>query len=524
MIRLYKGIDLNRGDHLHIFASNHEDFITYLGNEYYQIAEDKYTFNGGAVRIRCDTISNDMSGYTYAVITRGEVSEGNYPFFRCYHIDNIVVQSDMLLLYISVDAWGSYISRTTLSRANVRKCNRKLGVGTFDEITPINYPSPYGRTLASYEDFYVVVSLRYNINESLFSNNVSASSLCAFSIKEVYDAYYDVNGEYYEANRPFKNPLTCVLDVISGLYGVSEWSLGPTATPLNAELLGAWVVHKSQISIGSSKDFDYMLWFKTIMVGSYGACIFRPYKISNCSVVNTRTLTLSSNVVNNQIYLGTYGKAVKLPRLAGNVISALKTTYNYDKINVELLIGDRLEDITDAFEVELTTNDGNVTGLRALKKTIRLLGVGTGIANAIATQNYPQIITSLGGLEMGGSIKSAGEGDGLITFLYPEATAQNLKLYHPLCTWSLPSAVDEVTKAIMYGANFDIFYADLMSVFNYELFETTFSQTMDGATYVQADVVVEGAPTSASNYITIELSRGVRTIKCETNTTATSVV
>lgn len=535
MIRLFKQLNINYGSFKHIITNNRQDYFDYCSQDtsnYIDITEDNYRLNTGVLRIAIGTQNVAESDYwNYAIEYR--MTSGTNPqvtYMRCYWVRDIQVQSGMMILYLDVDEWGSNIWRVNLNNAHITRCNRQL-TGAYNDLCDQYADKPLSstRTFLTPNQAVLVLAIRYNLHESLFSNNVSETRLLAIKVGELQTDFDYVGGDGHLA---YINPFEIAVNWAGGLYRMITYDGQSQGATHDLQVLDAWIVPTALC--GTLEEFKP----EGILLTRFDSA-WRPYRDSTITyptqtqhiLYNIKQRQISSDAVSEAYqsmngakkYYGTLTEYMEIPNYWGASARKVLRRANYgaSTLGVELVYGDKSMDITESFHLELTTNDGNVTGLRGVKKAISLVSATGGIVNALATQNYAGMVSSTGSIigAMSETSHNVGGGDGFTNFYYGSASQNDNKLYDPFVIWSLSTnnSTMEQNKLNNLGAKCNYFMADLRDIFNNSLYYTGTSIIDNGITYVVAECEVEGrCATSGISYIASEFARGIKVIKYET--------
>jgi len=552
MLSLYKEITPNL-DNKHYYFSSISQYKTALASKFVKsVTLDNYRINTNIIKIKLDsTITETIADtLTYAIDER-EDENHVVTYFRCYHVNRIVIQSGYVALYCSVDLWATYFYKATISNLVVNRCNRSIGTGLLDDLTgtkdnPTRYycattgTSDWNTTpnmLMARNNVYIVFALKYNIQQNS-AGSVSNIGLFAFKIQDLVTRLYNANKQTindndsdavkiqkrtHNFNWSIVNPIDFAIDVVGSIYGISGtngWGLSGT---LNAVVIGAWfsdsiITTSSHLEVKSKPNWENFLDVTLV-----------PYKVARYEYVRTLTIT---NDFDKQLYVGTMQNGLKLQRTTQSTISVcIKTIASNDKLKVIAYQGDTQQDITDAFSTTIGTTDGDVTAqrqtLEIVQSSIKFFGAGLavakgldagGIASVIALQGATSSV--VGSLERSQHIGNmVSGGDGAIAywrnFTGNDTTTPENNLSTPVTNPYVINAYesinDEKANVRLYGAK----YSELTtftSVFTASLLGTgTLSDTL-----IKATCNIENIPTDAIDLIKSKLQNGVYLVNLTT--------
>lgn len=544
MLSLYKEITPNL-DNKHYYFSSITRYKTALASKLVKsVTLDNYRINANIIKIKLDaTLTEAIADtLTYAIDEREDANHV-VTYFRCYHVNRVVIQSGYVALYCSVDLWASYFYKAKISNLVVTRCNRSVGTGLLDEIagTKGNATRAYCSTtgtsgsnneLMARNNVYIVFALKYNIEQNT-AGSINRIGLFALKIQELVRWLYDANkqtiGEQDDAatiaskkqnnfNYSIVNPIELAIDVVSGIYGIEGHNMWGGSGTLNAVVIGAWfsdsVVTKQpgNIKIKSKPNWHN---FSSITIQS-------PYEVVTAE--SNKTLTIV-NDFNCEFYVGTKQNGLKLQRTnETNISVVIKTIASNDKLKVIAYQGDNQQDITDAFSVVLGTTDGDVTAerqaLEIVQNSIKFIGAGLAVAKGVNAGGLASVIaiqgagsTIAGSLERNQHIGSmVSGGDGALAYFRVftgqdfDNPTNNLStpVTNPYVINKYESINDEKANVRLYGAKFSEL-TTFASVFSASLLGTgTLTDT-----YIKANCNVEDIPTDAIDLIKSKLQNGI---------------
>ena len=510
-LKIYKNCQLNNGAYKHVITSTYDKYLEYLDANFtgVELDTDNYRINGGSLIIT----ANDNI-YSYAV--QYEKVDNVYTFFKCFFLRDKVTQSNLNVYFTEVDLWGTNIVKASLDNAHIQRINRQVENGRFqNDVDLWDTPTPSKRVLTNLGNYYIIVAIRYNDKESLFSKNVSETRLVAYALNELVS-----DNNVYDSTMPFLNALDIARGFVGGIYAKSYVN-GTSINEKDVEVLNAWILPAYAINSaglwkdpsGNSNVLLLSAWSRDNTNSSFKA----PYLLYPHQYRAT-----SEGIVTNakeKKYYGTLTEYIELPSGTNTTLNVqVRYSTGTSEVHVELAIEDRVVDITKSFEIELTANEGNVAGLKAIKKAINLISSGAGIVTSLAKENPIGAISSTGNIvnAIGGTAHKVGGGDALVNFYYYLASASNNKIYEPFVVWTIApkSSGRTSNKLNNIGVACDYYIKDLKDIFTWSLYETNANVVDYGVTYVMAELEVNGEmPKGASDFITSELNRGIKVIK-----------
>lgn len=487
MLKLYKNVTPNYPNGYHYLFDNYDNFSSMLfPNLYLSVNLKDYRINEGIAQIKTIAPLRDIDAITYII---DEHTDGTNKYYRCYFVDSAEWQSGYIVFKLTVDYWGSYIAKASLSNIHINRCNRNVGIGVYDniEITKDNVEIEVLTPSLAFSTLSVVFTAVYQTGASsvLVNNASTAMGLYAIELK--------ADGSLSLAD---------LIDRISGIYAVS--AAGGVAS-LDAAVLKAYIVPSNSYGIKQAQALPEFL-SKTIK-GSYNF-------VPDCEVANvgakTRegvsypcAITLNPNY---EYYVGMKSAGLKLARTTESTITVVfMFIMKQDGVQVFVRQGAEMLDITQAFQVGLTSNDGNFTTLQAISSGIGAIqGLAAGaqqISVGSVGAGVLQTSSAITGLFKTGNAKYQQGGDGISNFMLLSGAGQVGNFYIA----KYKSTNDETKQARIYGANYSEIINNLAEIFNYNLIGIGDSNS----TFIAADCLINGIPFKAAADIRAQLKQGL---------------
>ena len=489
MVYLYKNKLPNYAENTHYFFNAVDDYVNSLGVEFLRFEEDRYTINGNIAEVALPAVT-DVDSVTYIAWNNGGA-------WRFFFVRSAVYQSGYAIFTLDVDLWATHIARATLSNIRVTRCNRNVGIGVYDAI-----PSSVGREFSrlggdmSVNDLAVVYVVAFATGVSSILVNNAGTALGIF-VSEISSLFPPIQNEGGTTTPDPRNTLDNAIELVSGIFAAQA-----TNGDLDANVLKAYIVPKSVLAIKTG----------TVPV----------FKVKSPSFSGTLTPTYEAAPYispvrfdididpDKKYFVGTKHAGVELVRTT----QPTTVFYNYivkqDGLQVIVQQGDRMLDITDAFAVGLTSNDGNFTATERLARTLQVVGgIASGafqimqggagyVTGALTAANA---LTSV--VEQGNARYAQG-GDGVSTFRALSGAAQS-----PYYMQTNESIDNEAANARLYGATFNQQVTNVDDIFGAELLGVgTLTDT-----YFAAEVRVDGVPTDARDFIAAAIRGGIYAVK-----------
>lgn len=481
MVYLYKNKLPNYAENTHIFFDDVNDFVSYLGEAFLQFTEDRYTMNGNIAEVQLPAVA-DLDDITY-------IAWNNNGAWRFFFVRSAVYQSGYAIFTLEIDLWATHISRATLSNIRVTRCNRNVGNGVYDSI-PVTAGREFSRLGANISDnelaIVYVVAFATGVSSILVNN--AGTALGVF-----VNEFSGIGSEAPEG----VNKIDWAIELVSGIFAAQA-----TIGDLDAIVLKAYIVPRNVLAIktGSVPVFK-------VKSPSFSGTLTPSYEAAPFIFPISFDITIDPN---KKYFVGTKHAGVELARTTQmtNVI------YNYivkqDGLQVIVQQGDRMLDITDAFAVGLTSNDGNFTATERIARTLQVVGgIASGafqimqggagyVTGALTAANA---LTNT--IEQGNAHYTQG-GDGVSTFRNLSGVAQS-----PYYIQTNESIDNEAANARLYGATFNQQVTSVDDIFSASLLGTgTLTDT-----YFAAEVRVDGIPTDARDVIVAAIRGGIYAVQ-----------
>lgn len=480
MVYLYKNKLPNYAENTHVFFNDVNDFVTYLGDAFLQFTEDRYTMNGNIAEVQLPAVA-DLDDVTYIAWNNGGA-------WRFFFVRSAVYQSGYGIFTLDVDLWATHIARATLSNIRVTRCNRNVGVGVYDSI-----PAAVGREFSrlgndmSVTDLAIVYVVAFATGVSSILVNNAATSLGVF-VQEM---------DNYDNLPEGKNIFDWWIELVAGIYSAKA-----TIGDLDANVLKAYIVPKNVLGIktGTVPVFN-------VKTPSFSGTLTPAFEAAPFIFPVRFDIDIDPN---KKYFVGTKHAGVEIVRTTQPTTVFYNFIVKQDGLQVIVQQGDKMLDITDAFSVGLTSNDGNFTATERVARTLQIVG---GIASGAfqIMQGGAGYVTgaltaanALNNVVEQGNARYAQGGDGVSTFRKLSGDAQS-----PYYMQTNESIDNESANVRLYGATFnqkvesvnDIFAAALLGV-------GTLTET-----YFAAEVRVDGVPTDARDVIAAAIRGGIYAMK-----------
>lgn len=490
--------------------------------DYKYISLDNYRVADGVISVAgLSEITAGKAAFALEVDTHK--TNGNFDYWRCYHINNCRLVSGYAMFGITLDLWGSYFGQASITNLRVLRSNMNVGNGTFDKIS-------YTHTTTTLTDEYrkpVDGMELYELDEDgnayildenaylVFTANCVVSDTSVIDETSVVSAYYifgntlkAIRESYPSAVASAHSCVELASRMISGVCGLptgsSNWEMKKCEISKVYILPASWVETETD-----GMNFAYKTPFNQTLA-NIPFYFVKPYW--NKIPVNIPALSLDPNYT---WLLGTIDDGLELARSTQNDVAYYDVTLSFDGLSVLVKQGEQSQDISKRFEVSLVGKsqeaDASTKVVGVLSQMLNAVGGAFKAAGSKdplgSTMNL--VTSSIAGtLEKAvaksspsGSVSSA---DGYITYDY----AASDKIGYPFYWTFFKSAYDEQQRARLTGASFNAVFSDWATALAYK--STIFyGENKNLFPFIQADCMVTGVNDEAAMYIETKLRSGV---------------
>lgn len=525
-LRIYTGLSINYGDHLHYFTRNNGNFLTRIDTYKIEtLSLDNYRINANVAK--CKLTSNINENNYCKVTYLGEIdTTANY--YKYYHVIDASIQSGYAVFTLEVDEWGTYIARCGIGNNRIIRSTRKLENGFYDDITnaktDINYfnrlvamggidgsGSDYGIKYINDSEVNIIFLAKVVTERNAIGTTKSSiTQLFGLHVSDAREVFNGVN-----FNVPV-NSASLAIDLISHTYKLSTG----TAINYEVEIIKAWLVPSNIIGYGTWNAYYYTMTSKPYWA-EHGEKTFKAYFIKPCHVVETYTLQGSAYDINYKYYAGVYGYGLPLKNQINKIIMEVEYIATESDININIMQGDKQQDITSMFEVSLSgqaqSEDNlhktqrwlhNISDMLGMTKSAVMAGMATKYGLGSIYEGAQYTLGLLDGIKDVRPEGTTNKGAGLSTFAWylTNVDINNHLLNFPFYYTRFRSIKDEKENALMYG----LIYAN--KIYDEPLGNLFINETPLEATrvdFLQSQSVVSGIPKKPTEFIQNELARGI---------------
>lgn len=510
-LNCYSGINPNIENNKHYFFASPQKYLDELeSHREATIVMNNYRINMNTAKLNFTNHLTDELAQKITYLIDYEIDDEEIAYFRCYHVKEYLKQ-DYYIYMLEVDLWATYIYNCAFSNIHVTKCNRNINDhGIYDDVLE-TYERQERPVDAFYEDelgiiydenVYMVFLCEYNVEQSAIwgDQHISATGLFAVQLSAL-------------RGTTAKSAVEIAIDAVGGVTKI--------ANNMDARTLQAWLLPSYLIDLGAKTgDIQTPRYYSFTSKGKDGNYTFNGYLVNP----NTKTIDLIGTTfdLNYATYIGTRNNCYKTKRFVDKYMNQLElyAFVGTNNLQIVMIQGDAQKDLTKDFEVTLTTNNGEVTGIRAVADVVGKTLTSTlgffaskktfgswGGASAFAKSASSEIKTDP-------TISSAvGSGDGANLYwraIWPNETDQDelKKLNAPIIIERFKSTRDEEMHARMQGANFDEYISGFDYPLTRDLLGTGNHLTMTD-TYIIATCRIDGIPLEAKTAIANKLANGI---------------
>ena len=531
-LQFFHDITLNSGRDTHFFYREFYKFFNYLVTNYQAgsaITDDNYRINTNIVRVsQYDSAFFDkenVSRITYVIeYERNDGDPTKFYFYRCYIIKNYTIASNYVTFELEQDRWANNIEKATIYGLDIKRCNRVLGNGIYDEVKhtigdfDIKYYEGWlenGNYTIGANHVAIAVLLQFNISQAVFGTDKTTRTI--MFLTDTAQRVYDDIGSHISNNYKYDS----YLELLAGAVGTITGVTGNLGT-LDAQVIKAWVVDTQLVDVG----FGALSISAECSYGDYNTSITLTYLEPQQRDYNYKIEDVSPNKV---YYIGTYLNGLKLKpyyeKHSNKLVLNFTHTYIVDDNELKVIFsqGERIKDVSNMFELYLNTNASQTTSLRLFARSwSQAVGMGKGAISDFTKGGGGSaggVMTGLGiskgiadMIPQNPSFENAiGGGDAMHTFGLPRDIEddENINAEYcrsPYCYIEYSSAFDEEQNAGLYGLNYEKTYLYQLDDLFSDSYPKINSYYRD---FLQCDCEVEGAQSDDANFITDELRRGI---------------
>lgn len=456
-LTLFKGGCPNLPETLYIYADNATSYrnkvTQYLPSDYQTIAPDTYQITNNVLTLANNNIYRDI---TYIV----EYDTENTDYLRCYFVDDVIDRSDLLLFSLSLDVFGTYISKMryqyfTCERTSVSLFNSHIEGGNVlpdaQAVTPLKTT-----TYTKWSSSLMIVLFVTLKRTDAFSNPSITTLPLAFELSRLKTAFDEaVDGTYSNTNdipTILSEVLGSITEISGGFLGKEHYQV----TLNNAYLIPTEFLNPFGYSIENSM----IIHSKTNLVTNPLAIVCNTLK----TMKKTISLTIPSSLSKlKKHYIGTYLSNIEIPLYVSTARKAyVNCSISKGAMQIEIEYGNATKDITSAFAFVATNNNIEAESLSRISNFIGLIASGATAVGGAMTGNPLAVIG--GGASFATSVtgvintynqkppKSNTSTSVDINYLWQYNTLAERPLTYPIVIVSYETEDDTAMTTALYGA------------------------------------------------------------------------
>ena len=528
-LAIYHDISLNTGRDTHFFYREFYKFFNYLSDNYLlkTINLDNYRINTGVVKVSTTYMSlENLSRITYLIdYDQDNIDPVVFHYYRCYIVKSYEIQSGYVVFYVQNDSWGNNIEKCTIYGLDIKRCNRILGNGIYDEVkhTIGDYDIEYyggwlenGNYTIGANHVSIAVLLQFNISQAVFGTDKTTRTM--LFLTDTAEWVYDQLKTHITNSYKYDS----YLELLAGAVGTITGVTGNLGT-LDAQVIKAWVVDSQIVDYG----FGAISISASCNYGGYNTSIKLTYLEPQTRIYDYKIEDVSPNKV---YYIGTLFNGLKLKpyyeKHNNKLVLNFTHTYIVDDNEIKVIFsqGERIKDVSNMFELYLNTNASQTTSLRLFARSwSQAVGMGKGAISDFTRGGGGSAGGVMAGLGITKGIadmipqnpsfeNAIGGGDAMYTFGLPRdiENDKNINAEYcrsPYCYIVYSSAFDEEQNAGVYGLQYEKTYIatldDLLNDTNYPKLNSYYRD------FLQCECEVEAVQSDDANFITNELKRGI---------------
>jgi hypothetical protein len=510
---LYKGGCPNLSDTVYIYATSVTDYANkvsrYLDGNSQIISADTYQISNNMLTLE-DKSSYD--GITYII----ETDPADTDYIRCYFVNDVIKRSGLMIFTLSLDTFGTYISKMryqyfNCGRSNIALYNSHIEVGSVvpgqQEITPIK-STTYSTWSAD-----IICILYVTIKRAdTFSNPTITTLPIAFKMSDLKTSLDTASGGSYQGGYTLPTLLSEVLGSITELIYIDTKSYQVTLN--NAYLVPTEFLNGS----GYRNEGTCILQSKTNLVANTLSITCNTLQTMKKSLALDIPTTLSKL---KKHYLGTYLNNAEISLYTSNSMKAyINTSISKGAMQIEMEYGNIAKDLTTAFAIVFSNNNIQSESLSRMSNFIGLIASGATAVGGAMSGNPLAVIgggTSLATNVMGvvnsynqKPPKSNTATSADINY-YWEASQGTRPLTYPIVIISYVNEEDTAMMANLYGEPCSEVTTDINSIINGTLI---FPNDSINYAFVQGQFSnMKGIPQTAISAIQSAFNSGVKILR-----------
>jgi hypothetical protein len=511
---LFKGGCPNLSDTVYIYATSPTNYANkvarYLEGNSQMISADTYQISNNMLTLED---KSDYDGITYII----ETDPNDTDYIRCYFVNDVIKRSGLMIFTLSLDTFGTYISKMKYQyfncvRSNVALSNSHIEVGSVvpgqQEITPIK-STTYDQWSSQLE---VVLYVTIKRNDTFASPTITTIPI-AFTMAGLKHAFDDTVGKPYTDGGSLPQILNDVLGSITKLIGSS------TTENYNITLNNAYLIPSEfLLSIGNMTDNIFLLQSKP-SVGTLNITAVELQTLKHTIELDIPT-TLSKL---KKHYLGAYLSNAEINLYTGSTMKVnINTSVSKGAMQIEMNYGNVTKDLTNAFAIVFNNNNIQAESLTRMSNYLGLIASGATAVGGAMSGNPSAFMSGAKSFEnkLTGTLNSylqkppknntVTSAD--INYLWSDATnVDNRPLTYPIVIVSYTNEDDTAMMANLYGMPCSEVTTNINSIIYGSLI---FPNDNINYTFVQGQFSnMKGIPQTAISVIQSAFNSGVKILR-----------
>lgn len=529
VLYLYKDTSPNKDGGKHFAVQNESVYVLTVGTQLKHLDENSYRIINGVCKVAGEALEA-----TYIIDEGYDDVTFAVKYWRCYYVTGSEYVSGYTVLYLKTDLWGSYIFGAKITNGLVARCNRNIGLGQYDEIGETAWQKgdadilknivPLGGTSESgvswWEDenvvmvFFASCVLAENIAKTETTTQIIPFGLPLSDLRALFE-------------------LGTMGPEVLKKYGIAELAT-QVVSGFNSIATTSWLktndvqIQKMFFLPAEAVNFDewgftFNSKCKAMEDASLTSLAVTCKALKPSFLRKIFPFEPTGNDVNFKWFAGVHDNGIELSNFTGSTVIEYDFSINHDGVQVTVMQGDNMKDLTSQFQVSIIGNSQQNDALQNISYWGKYFTnlIGTVLKNATSQNyHYRQVAATssyISGLfsQLGKKSTASGtigNGDGSVTFDWSRKYDEPSYVNYPFYLIKYKSVIDERQNARYNGANYSVHLSDgkVIDALTHikENNDLLGSGTLED-TYIKLDCCVTGVPLDACNYIEEKLRKGV---------------
>lgn len=513
-VKIYAGVSPNVAGGTFYYFKAYADFVASLGTPVLSFENENYIYTTDTFRVALTNAPEHLADLCYMI-----VQDDAAGLFVAYHIMNAEYLSGFLTLSISKDMWATYIYKAQIKNLVTGRINAMPTdgrIGEFDEgrLLSEDYSiRTFRSSILNYHAPAIVFVVQYTTGSDIVFENAAAAA------QEMYILINRVDKP--ASGITFVNSES-MISAVAGIYqikGDTVFGDRPAGT------VKAYFVDYADFETDRYIDTTSRPTFSTVSPGYTGDIIPYGKVIPHRSATEIKYDDYSTyDFMRNEYFIGMQTKLVRAKRRTNGISATIIKCFSNNDLSVTFHHCGDVYDFTDEFSVDLTSNNGNVSTMQRIQKTIQFAQGIVSVGEQAAKKDYigagASAANTISELFSSGSVKHIAGGNGGLNFWFQKFPTT------PISDANAPNPYAIVTYPLLYAAETLVGYTGIKSAQIYGGVDTLLSATpiepVDGypGLFVQTiEIQVSGIPENAREYIRNLFQSGIFLKGVEANET-----